>query len=129
MYAAHGAPEFLSHLRGEFSLVLYDERDDKVILARDRFGIKPLFYTVVDDRLLVAAEAKAFLALDWAPEWDVGALALGVWQGGERTLFEGVNKVSPGGWVEVSAGGELTKGTYWDLEYNDKVCSLSFASG
>ncbi|KAK4243352.1 hypothetical protein C7999DRAFT_44828 [Corynascus novoguineensis] len=120
LYAAHGAPGFLSHLRGEFSLVLYDERDDKVILARDRFGIKPLFYTVVDDRLLIAAEAKAFLALGWAPEWDVGAIAEGVWQGGERTLFEGVNKVSPGGWVEVSAGGELTKGTYWDPEYNDK---------
>ncbi|KAL2182938.1 N-terminal nucleophile aminohydrolase, partial [Thermothelomyces heterothallicus CBS 203.75] len=62
LYLACGgrAPEFLSRLRGEFALVLYDEREDdrpdggrgrgrgrgRVLLARDRFGIKPLFWTV-----------------------------------------------------------------------------------
>ncbi|KAK4151883.1 hypothetical protein C8A00DRAFT_35453 [Chaetomidium leptoderma] len=132
LYRVYGAPHFLNHLRGEFSLVLYDERvvvdhengkrngKGKVIMARDRFGIKPLFWTRVAGRLLVASEAKAFLAMGWEPEWDVGAVVEGVWQVGERTLFEGVNKVLPGCWVEVGAGGEMVKGRYWDLDYADK---------
>ncbi|KAK4034557.1 hypothetical protein C8A01DRAFT_38988 [Parachaetomium inaequale] len=120
LYSAYGAPGFLSHLRGEFSLVLYDEDTGKVILARDRFGIKPLFWTVHEGRLLVAAEAKAFLAMGWVPEWDVGAVVEGVWQVGERTLFRGVNKVAPGGWVEVGVDGGMVGGKYWDLEYADK---------
>jgi asparagine synthase (glutamine-hydrolysing) len=127
LYQVHGAPAFLNHLRGEFSLVLYDAGEDdgrgKVILARDRFGIKPLFWTVQEGRLLVAAEAKAFLGMGWKPRWDVTAIMEGLWQIGERTLFEGVHKVLPGGWVEVSAAGEMVKGTYWDLGYPDKVSS------
>ncbi|KAL2024234.1 hypothetical protein VTK56DRAFT_9390 [Thermocarpiscus australiensis] len=124
LYAAYGAPAFLDHLRGEFALVLYDERDGTVIAARDRFGIKPLFWTIVgrgaDRRLLIAAEAKAFLALDWEPEWDVGAIVEGVWQSGERTLFKGVQKILPGCWMEVKANGEMAQRRYWDLEYRDK---------
>ncbi|EAQ89391.1 hypothetical protein CHGG_06010 [Chaetomium globosum CBS 148.51] len=82
LYLAHGSPAFLTHLRGEFSLVLYDARGPgpgKVVLARDRVG--------------------------------------------ERTLFEGVRKVVPGGWVEVEVGGggKMVKGVYWDLGYPDKV--------
>ncbi|AEO54499.1 hypothetical protein MYCTH_2297131, partial [Thermothelomyces thermophilus ATCC 42464] len=59
--------------------------------------------------------------MGWEPEWDVGAIVEGVWQTGERTLFQGVQKVAPAGWVELGVDGELTKGTYWDLEYADKV--------
>lgn len=126
LYTVYGAPEFLSHLRGEFSLVLYDEREpgaERIILARDRFGIKPLFYTVDKDRLFIAAEAKAWLGLGWEPEWDVGSVATGAWMLGERTLFRGVQKVSPAGWVEVGVDGSIKKGRYWDMDYKDKVSS------
>ncbi|KAH6630760.1 nucleophile aminohydrolase [Chaetomium sp. MPI-SDFR-AT-0129] len=85
LYTVYGAPDFLTHLRGEFSLVLYDERvpgAERIILARDRFGIKPLFYT---------------------------------------TLFHGVQKVSPAGWVEVGVDGSIKKGWYWDMDYKDKL--------
>lgn len=126
LYAAHGAPAFLDHLRGEFAIVLRDEGEGgKVVVARDRFGVKPLFWTVVgggeDRRLLVAAEAKAFLALGWEPEWDVAAIVDGGWAVDDRTVFKGVRKVMPGCWMEISAEGEISHHRYWDIDYKDKV--------
>ncbi|PHH82724.1 hypothetical protein CDD82_5079 [Ophiocordyceps australis] len=86
LYKAYGAPAFLEHMRGEFALVLHDGRTGRVVVARDRFGIKPLFCTELDGRLLVAAEAKAFLALGWKPRWDVKSLVTNAWEMGERTM-------------------------------------------
>ena len=80
---------FLSKLRGEFSLCLYDARTQFFIAARDRYGIKPLFWTRQNGRLLIAAEAKAFLGLGWKPEWDVKSLLEAGWNHDERTLFRG----------------------------------------
>ncbi|TLS22398.1 uncharacterized protein PpBr36_09933 [Pyricularia pennisetigena] len=71
LYSVYGTPGFLQHLRGEFAFVLYDEEQQKVIAIRDRFSIKPLFWTAVGDgggTLLLASEAKAFLPLGWKPE-------------------------------------------------------------
>lgn len=65
-----------------------------MIAARDRYGIKPLFYTVVDGRLLIASEVKAFLGMGWKPEWDVTSLAQSGWVFDSRTIFKGVRKVS-----------------------------------
>jgi asparagine synthase (glutamine-hydrolysing) len=64
-----------------------------LIAARDRYGIKPLFWTVQDGRLLIAAEIKAFLPLGWKPEWDVKSLLDAGWNHDERTLFKGIAKV------------------------------------
>ena len=93
LYKLYGL-SFLSHLRGEFALCLYDSQTQSFVAARDRYGIKPLFYTFVDGRLLIAAEAKAFLALGWKPEWDVKSLLDGGWNHDQRTLFQGVYKVN-----------------------------------
>lgn len=89
----HYGVSFLRHLRGEFALCLYDSRTHFFMAARDRYGIKPLHWTVVDGRLLIAAEAKAFLPLGWKPEWDVKSLLDGGWNHDQRTLFDGVHKV------------------------------------
>lgn len=126
LYSVYGAPTFLDHLRGEFALVIYDEERDVVILARDRYGIKPLCSVIVNDgeggqRLLIASEAKAFLAMGWEPEWDVAAVVEGTMQGHARTMFKGVKKVPPGSWMEVSNVGEMCERRYWNLEYRDKV--------
>lgn len=126
LYQVYGAPEFLSRLRGEFALVLYDEATERVVAARDRFGIKPLFWTIVggkstDRRLLIAAEAKAFLPLGWKPEWDVGGIVEAGWAMDDRTVFKGVRKVLPGCWMEVLSGGEISHHRYWDIDYRDKV--------
>ena len=89
----HYGTSFLEQLRGEFAFCLYDSSTQFFIAARDRYGIKPLFWTIVDGRLLVAAEAKAFLPLGWKPEWDVRAFVDESWHFGCRTLFKGVQKV------------------------------------
>jgi len=93
LYKRYGI-SFLRYLRGEFSVCLYDEKTEFFIAARDRYGIKPLFWTVVDGRLLLAAEAKAFLPLGWKPEWDVRSLLDGGWNHDQRTIFSNVHKVS-----------------------------------
>ncbi|KAH9236489.1 hypothetical protein K456DRAFT_33673 [Colletotrichum gloeosporioides 23] len=126
LYKAYGAPQFLEHLRGEFAFVLYDEAAGKVILGRDRFGIKPLLWTIVrqedgTDKLIVAPEAKAFLPLGWKPQWDVGAIVDGGWMQDGRSLFKGVKKVPPGHWMEISKDGVMQIHQYWDADYKDKT--------
>jgi asparagine synthase (glutamine-hydrolysing) len=91
LYQKYGI-NFLSKLRGEFALVLYDSERQLLVAARDRYGIKPLFWTMVYNRLLVSSEAKAFLPLGWKAEWDVRSLIEEGWLHDERTIFKGVRK-------------------------------------
>ncbi|OAX85389.1 asparagine synthase (glutamine-hydrolyzing) [Emergomyces africanus] len=121
LYKIYGCPEFFKHLRGEFAFILYDSRDgcERVIAGRDRFGIKPLVWTTVGDRVFLASESKAFLPLGWKPEWDVGAIIDKGWMVDDRTLFKGVKKVLPGHWLEISKKG-LDLHTYWEPDYADK---------
>ncbi|KAI0394653.1 asparagine synthase [Xylariaceae sp. FL0594] len=120
--ASNGAPAFLDHMRGEFSLVIYDDRSGQIIAARDRFGIKPLFWTVLnDDQLLIAAEAKAFLPLGWKPEWDVRSVALtDFFNDSQATVFKDVRKIQPGHYMTVSAEGTFEHRRYWDLAFENK---------
>lgn len=123
LYKIYGAPGLFEHLRGEFAFVLFDERktSKKLIASRDRFGIKPLVWTTLGDRVLFAAEAKAFLSLGWKPEWDVRSITDAGWMIDDRTLFKGVRKVMPGHWIEVTDERGLEVHKYWDAEYPDKV--------
>ncbi|KAI9724287.1 MAG: hypothetical protein M1828_003711 [Chrysothrix sp. TS-e1954] len=116
----HYGISFLSQLRGEFALCLYDEKTKFFIAARDRYGIKPLFWTVVEGRLLIAAEAKAFLPLGWKPEWDVKSIRDAGWNFDQRTIFQGVNKVRPGHYLTCASFGHIETRQYWDVEYRDK---------
>ncbi|KAL3486096.1 asparagine synthase-domain-containing protein [Aspergillus germanicus] len=122
LYHIFGAPDFFTHLRGEFAFVLYDERPgyQRLIAARDRYGIKPLVYTRLGPQLLIASEAKAFLPLGWKPRWDVRAIADAGWMFDDRTLFRGVQKVLPGHYLETTVDGDVQQIKYWDAEYEDK---------
>ena len=124
LYQLYGAPGMFVHLRGEFSFVIVDEREERsrVIAARDRFGIKPLFWTTQGNRILLAAEAKAFLALGWTPEWDVAAIASSGWLSDERTMFNEVKKLQPAHWMEVTEESGICIRKYWAPEYPNKVC-------
>ena len=73
LYDEYGL-DFVSQLRGEFALVLSDRRSGELIAARDRFGIKPLFYTVVNGEVLFASECKALLALGVPARWDTAGI-------------------------------------------------------
>lgn len=98
LYKRYGTA-FLDQLRGEFSLVLYDGKNKKLIAARDRFGVKPLHYGVFDGQLLVATQCKGLIELLKSREqlrWDVKCIAQGGGHYGSRSLFEGIKKVPPG---------------------------------
>lgn len=97
----HYGLNFTEYLRGEFACVLWDERTETLVAVRDRYGIKPLFWTVCEGRLCVAAEMKAFLPFGWEPEWDARSLKEAGWGNDGRTVFKGVHKVRrPVGAVE-----------------------------
>ncbi|KAI3555923.1 asparagine synthase [Colletotrichum abscissum] len=125
LYKIYGAPGFFKHLRGEFSFVIYDENKDRVIVARDRFGIKPMFWTVQDQgngaskRMLLASEMKGFRAFGWEPEWNVYGLLSGSSMQADCTVFKDVRKLEPGNWMEIRDG-EIKHRQYWDPEFKDK---------
>ncbi|KAI8073971.1 asparagine synthetase [Gongronella butleri] len=98
--------DFVQKLRGEFTVTIWDERKKQFIVARDRFGIKPVYYTIYNGIFMVASEIKAFLALGWKPEWDLNSI--------------GVYKVPPAHYMTVSASGSIVTQQYWDAEYPDK---------
>ncbi len=96
LYEYYGVA-FLSYLRGEFALSIYDSNKQLFLAARDRSGIKPLFWTVQDGTLLLASEAKALLPFSWQPRWDVRSIIDTGWLTEERTIFKGLRKVSASG--------------------------------
>src|SRR5499433_571301 len=72
LYEELGA-QCLHHLRGEFAFVLWDEPDQTLFAARDRFGIKPLFYAVREGGIVLASEAKALFAAGVPARWDAAS--------------------------------------------------------
>jgi asparagine synthase (glutamine-hydrolysing) len=101
-------------LRGMFALAFWDEAAQELILARDRFGKKPLFYEHRGDRLYFASELKA-LPREGPPDRvaALSYLALG-YVPGERTMYQGVRRVGPGQ-VLSFANGALRCETFWGL--------------
>jgi asparagine synthase (glutamine-hydrolysing) len=108
----------LQYLRGEFAFVLWDERNRRLFAARDRFGIKPLYYTVHDDTLYLAPEVKALFAAGVPARWDHEYFhqhATGPAMP-DRTLFEGVYQVPPGHYLLATPDG-LRLHRYWEFNY------------
>src|SRR5207248_7947738 len=97
LYEDVGA-QCLHRLRGEFAFVIWDETNRMMFAARDRFGIKPLFYTFHEQTLYFASEVKALFAAGVAARWGAESVSHSVECGGGqgRTLYDGVFQVSPG---------------------------------
>jgi len=107
-------------LNGMFALAIWDKRNDSLVLARDHFGIKPLYYTTRNGRLAFASEVKAILELpDVQREVDLFALRqylTFLWTPDPRTMFAGVEKL-PAGHFAVFRNGQLAIEQFWDLKY------------
>ncbi|MEV6810780.1 asparagine synthase (glutamine-hydrolyzing) [Micromonospora sp. NPDC051296] len=116
LYAERGAAA-LPLLRGEFAFAIWDQPRGELFAARDRFGIKPLYYTRHAGRIYLASEIKALLALGVPARWDSAALAehLVVCQPADRTLFADIRQVPPGCWLRTD-GRDVRLGSYWDLD-------------
>ncbi|ORX62277.1 glutamine-hydrolyzing asparagine synthase, partial [Hesseltinella vesiculosa] len=112
--------DFVQYLRGEFAVVIWDEVRNRMVVARDRFGIKPVYYTTVNGVFMAASEIKAFLALGWKPEWDMDSIMNAGYAIDYRTCFKGVYKLPPAHYLTISASGSYDMKQYWDAEYPDK---------
>jgi asparagine synthase (glutamine-hydrolysing) len=117
LYAELGE-RFVHQLRGEFAVVIADQRRRCLIAVRDRFGIKPLFYTVRGGDVLVASEIKALLALGVPARWDGAAFFAECHhvRTADRTLFAGIRAVPPG-CLLVARDGQVDIRPYWDTNY------------
>ncbi|KAJ7982943.1 putative asparagine synthase [Mycena polygramma] len=114
----HYGSNLFSNLRGEFAFILYDSTRRVLFAARDRFGIKPLYYTISDGRLLIASEMKAFLPFGWKAEWDIHSVVQNGEFSDDRTVFKGVNKLMAGHFLMFRPTGYLKTQPYWDLTYS-----------
>ena len=118
-----GIDESLVHLRGEFAFALYDRDAEELVLVRDRFGIKPLYYTLVGDTLVFGSELKVLFAHPEVPRrFDAAGLYHQLMQTivPGTTAFEGIRQVSPGHAVRVRRrDGRLVveERRYWDIEF------------
>lgn len=108
----------LHRLRGEFAFVIWDERNRTLFAARDRFGIKPLFYALHRDTLYIASEVKALFAAGVPARWDADSVYQSVECGGHpmRTLFDGVHQVPPGHYL-LATEKHMELKRYWDFNY------------
>jgi asparagine synthase (glutamine-hydrolysing) len=108
----------LDDLRGEFAFVLWDENRQSLFAARDRFGIKPLFYARAGDMLIVASEVKALFAAGAGAAWDSESVFHNIFlaQHEDRTLFDGVRQV-PAGHYLLATRDSVRVVRYWDADY------------
>lgn len=105
-------------LRGEFAFVIWDEKQQTLFAARDRFGIKPLFYAWHNEKLFIASEVKALFAAGVPARWDAESVYNSFSFGGHqmRTLYDGVFLVPPGHHLVVTEK-HFQIARYWDFNY------------
>jgi len=115
-YEAFGE-ECVERLRGMFAFAIWDQRHRKLFLARDRLGIKPLYYAITGDELLFASEIKAILAARAArPAFNRTILPEFLatrFSAGAETFFEGIRKLLPGRTLSWSPGEGFRGRRYW----------------
>lgn len=117
--AAWGIERGLRRLRGMFAFALYDTEADTLLVARDRVGIKPLYYAEIGDALLFASEQKALLTSSSVTRRaDAIAIHDYLAQGyptTPRSCWAGIRMLEPASWLEIGPSG-VRRGRYWRWE-------------
>src|SRR5512143_2495608 len=123
----HAYEEFggalVDRLRGMFAVAIWDEREQRLVLARDRVGKKPLVYAQLDGAFAFASEIQALLTLPLDRAIDEHALAQYLCLGyipAPRTGFLGIKSLPPGHVLTVEAGRVLDPRRYWQISYEPK---------
>jgi len=123
-YEEWGIRELLSRLAGMFAFCIYDRRQRRVFLARDRLGEKPLYYFSDGDDLVFASELRAVLKSGKVP-LKISPIALYSYLAvhhvpGDMCMISGVRKVLPGHYLEIGLGDfSVRSNEYWDLREKD----------
>jgi len=118
LYEEYGQ-ECVRHLSGMFAFAIWDSGTRKLFVARDRLGIKPLYYSLSPEQFLFGSEIKVLLAHpEMRPEFHRAVLpeylAFGYVSGSE-TFYKGVRKLLPGHWLEIDDHGKVRIERHWDL--------------
>lgn len=124
--------DFVQHLNGMFAIAIWDARERRLVLARDRVGQKPLVYRHEPGRLLFASELKSLLQVADVPrEVDAGAIddyLTYQYIPHPKTIFTGIRKLPPGH-LAVYQDGELAVQPYWEPDlHQENAISASEAS-
>ncbi len=119
LYEEYG-DEFVSHLRGMFTIAIWDKKRERLIVARDHIGIKPLFFYNSDTILLFASEIKSILQhpavvreLDYSA---LDAYFTNCFIPAPKTIFKNLHKLLPGHLLVVEKG-EVATRQYWELDF------------
>ncbi len=122
LYQKHGLA-FMEHLRGEFAFALYDTQTRELILVRDRFGIRPLFFSVQGDTLVYGSEVKSVLAHPKVePRLDSAAVLHQLMQTivPGTSAFKDVHALQPGHLMRIrpkNGGFDIETHRYWDMDF------------
>jgi asparagine synthase (glutamine-hydrolysing) len=121
-------PQCVTRFRGMFAFALWDEAEQTLFCARDRFGIKPLYYTVVGDILYVASEVKALLP--FVPHIRTSLEALNDYLTFQfclagKTLFEDIHELLPGHTL-VARNAAIRTERYWEVYYEPDLEHTEF---
>ncbi len=122
LYEEYGL-DFIHQLHGEFAFILIDEEQEKVILGRDRFGVKPLVYTYQNHQWVFASEAKAILKMGVQASWNEKAVSMMMnmqYLPRDQSLFENIQQVRPACLLEITAL-ESKEIQYWDIDYSKEI--------
>ncbi len=117
----------VERLNGMFAFAIWDGRNHELVLARDRYGVKPLYYRYHDGLLLFGSEIKAILAHpDVSVRVDAATLTeYFAFQNvlSDRTLFDGIRLLPAGETLRVRLGdrGSLVRERYWDYDFRDAI--------
>ena len=119
----HWGPDILSRLDGMFAFAIWDKKEQSLFLARDRMGVKPLYWSKVNDEIFFASEMKALLVVDKV-EKNINYEAISSYLTfrqavGDISFFKSINKVMPGTFM-IYKNGSITTRTYYNLP-NPKI--------
>ncbi len=127
-YEEYG-PDCVTHLRGMFAFAIWDANRRRLFVARDRVGIKPLYYCQTSQALYFASELKAIVADPAVPREihlpAVRAFFSFNYLPGEDTLLQGIHKLLPGHYLVAEHGGVI-KRQYWNLDYTRERWHMPF---
>lgn len=119
MYLEYGFERMISQLNGMFAVVIKDLRNDVFFMARDRFGIKPLYYSFCNDRLYFASELKCIIQFEeFKRELDLCAFNARILfaRPSDKVLLKGVGMLDPGTAISMNATGEVHSWKYFNID-------------
>jgi asparagine synthase (glutamine-hydrolysing) len=122
----------VDHLRGMFAFAIWDAPQRRLLLARDRLGVKPLYWAVAQGRLLFASEIKSILASGFvrpsANEQALPELLSTRYLSGTETLFKGIHRLQPGHTLVFERGTVVIR-RYWDIPTGPSAQLASLSDG